>query len=418
MNIFHCVLSPAILTLEVAIIMSREAKYVLHGIYTTKTLIFIFIFFAITFTSASMESGYYFLLPYLEGVGIEIGTLGGLVMGLCYAVSFTLRPFVPYASKRLGRQAIIRFGYVCYIISALGLALFARSALSAVLWRTLAGLGMGVVSIIVQSYEYQLLPEAVRGRCVSLITIAYSLPSLLVVPTMEMLLKQQLYSFYIFTFPLIAALGLFAVMKLPEADDISIKRNIENVSYISLLKSPQIIFFAMSVALFAFSDAGQLRFVQLAEERGITASYFFSVSALIAMLFRLFCGKLVDKLPRKVCAPISTLIVASMIFVMTFATGRLCFIVCGIIFGLAMGFGYPVFMCLTLDLGGRRSAVLTLAVIFGFTYNTQFFLAPIALQYILNITGDATTAFRLLYGIIMLLSIIVIYFSPRMYKES
>ena len=388
------------------------------SIYTKEIAFFIFIFFSITFTSASMESGYYFLLPYLEGIGVEIGTLGGLIMGLCYAVSFTLRPFVPYASKRLGRQTIIRFGYVCYILSALGLAFFAKTALNATLWRTLAGLGMGVVSIIVQSYEYQLLPEAVRGRCVSLITIAYSLPSLLVVPAMEMLLKNQLYPFYIFTFPVIAAFGLFAVMKLPETDDTNIKRNTENVSYIFLLKSPQIIFFAISVALFAFSDAGQLRFVQLAEERGITASYFFSVSALIAMLFRLFCGKLVDKLPRKICAPISTLIVASMIFVMTFATGRLCFIICGIVFGLAMGFGYPAFMCLTLDLGGRRSAVLTLAVIFGFTYNTQFFFAPIALQYVLNLTGDVTTAFRLLYGFVMLLSLIVIYFSPRMYKEN
>ena len=83
-----------------------------------------------------------------------------------------------------------------------------------------------------------------------------------------------------------------------------------------------------------------------------------------------------------------------------------------------MGFGYPAFMCLTLDLGGRRSAVLTLAVIFGFTYNTQFFLAPIALQYVLNLTGDVTTAFRLLYGFVMLLSLIMIYFSPKMYKEN
>lgn len=390
----------------------------MKGIYTRKILFFIFIFFAITFTSASMESGYYFLLPYLDGIGINVGTLGGLIMGLCYAVSFTLRPFVPYASNCLGRQNIIRFGYVCYIISALGLALFAKTALSAVFWRTLAGLGMGVVSIIVQSYEYQLLPEAVRGRCVSLITIAYSLPSLLVVPALEMLLKNQLYHLYIFTFPIIAALGLFVVMNLPETDDTNIRRNTENVSYIKLLKSPQIIFFAISVALFAFSDAGQLRFVQLAKERGITASYFFSVSALIAMLFRLLCGKLVDKLPRKICAPVSTCIVASMIFVMTFATGRLCFIICGVIFGLAMGFGYPAFMCLTLDLGGRRSAVLTLAVIFGFTYNTQFFLAPIALQHVLNITGDATTAFRILYGVVALLSIIVIYLSPKMYKEN
>ena len=60
---------------------------------------YILIFFSITFISAAMESGYYFLLPYLEGQGIAIGTLGGLAMGICYGVSLTARPFVPILER-------------------------------------------------------------------------------------------------------------------------------------------------------------------------------------------------------------------------------------------------------------------------------------------------------------------------------
>lgn len=56
---------------------------------------YILIFFSITFISASMESGYYFLLPYLEGRKIAIGALGGVAMGICYGVSFFFTAFYP-----------------------------------------------------------------------------------------------------------------------------------------------------------------------------------------------------------------------------------------------------------------------------------------------------------------------------------
>ena len=44
------------------------------SVYTKQIIRYILIFFAVTFTSASMESGYYFLIPFLEGIGSEVGT--------------------------------------------------------------------------------------------------------------------------------------------------------------------------------------------------------------------------------------------------------------------------------------------------------------------------------------------------------
>ena len=191
----------------------------------------------------------------------------------------------------------------------------------------------------------------------------------------------------------------------------------EKVSYLWLVRSPQVLFFAASAALFAFSDAAQLRFVQLAGERGLAASYFFSVSACTAMIFRLSCGKLVDKLPRKVCAPATTLLTAGMMFAMTFATGPRAFMLCGFIFGLGMGFGYPAFMCLTLDIGGRRSAVTTLAVVFGFIYSLQSFFCPIIIQQAINLTGSVTWSYRLIYGAVVALAAVIVYYSPKVYKD-
>ena len=387
--------------------------------YTRQILIYIFIFFSITFTSASMESGYYFLIPFLESAGAEVGTLGGLVMGVCYGVSFLLRPFVPFVERFVGKETIIRTGFICFFVSACGIALFARTAESVIFCRAIAGIGMGIVSIILQSYEYQLLPAEVRGRCVSLITVAYSLPALIVVPPMEYLIRNGHHNLYAATFPFIAAAGLFAVMKLPKSKGGGFEKTggKEKVSYLWLLRSPQVIFFAASAALFAFTDAAQLRFVQLAGERGLAASYFFSLSATTAMIFRLSCGKLVDKLPRKVFAPASTLLTAGMMFAMTFASSPGIFMFCGVVFGIGMGFGYPAFMCLTLDIGGRRSAVTTLAVVFGFIYSLQSFFCPIFIQQIINMTGSVTWSYRLVYGAVIALAGVIVYFSPKVYRD-
>ena len=390
------------------------------SVYTKQIIRYILIFFAVTFTSASMESGYYFLIPFLEGIGSEVGTLGGLVMGVCYGVSFLLRPLVPFAARFIGNEKVIRAGFFCFFISACGIALFARTPEGVIVCRAIAGIGMGVVTIILQSYEYQLLPADVRGRCVSLITVAYSLPALIVVPPMEYLVRNGHYNLYAATFPFIAAAGLFAVMKLPKTKGGGAPQKSEpkeKVSYLWLARSPQVLFFAASAALFAFSDAAQLRFVQLAGERGLAASYFFSVSACTAMIFRLSCGKLVDKLPRKVCAPATTLLTAGMMFAMTFATGPRAFMFCGFVFGLGMGFGYPAFMCLTLDIGGRRSAVTTLAVVFGFIYSLQSFLCPIIIQQAINLTGSVTWSYRLIYGAVVALAAVIVYYSPKVYKD-
>ncbi|WP_294194811.1 MFS transporter [uncultured Cloacibacillus sp.] len=388
-------------------------------VYTKQIIRYILIFFAVTFTSASMESGYYFLIPFLEGIGAQVGTLGGLVMGACYGVSLLLRPLVPFFERLAGKEAVIRTGFCAFFVSACGIALFARTPEGVIICRAIAGIGMGVVTIILQSYEYQLLPAEVRGRCVSLITVAYSLPALIVVPPMEFLIRNGHYNLYAATFPFIAAAGLFAVMKLPKTKRGAPQKSApkEKVSYLWLVRSPQVLFFAASAALFAVSDAAQLRFVQLAGERGLAASYFFSVSAGTAMIFRLSCGKLVDKLPRKVCAPASTLLTAGMMFAASFASTPRAFMLCGFIFGLGMGFGYPAFMCLTLDIGGRRSAVTTLAVVFGFIYSLQSFLCPLITQQAINLTGSVTWAYRLMFGTVAALAGVCVYFSPKVYKD-
>ena len=59
-------------------------------------------FLGITFIIATMEGGYYFLLPYLQGRGVQIGSMGGLMMGICYAGSILGKPIVPMIENIFG----------------------------------------------------------------------------------------------------------------------------------------------------------------------------------------------------------------------------------------------------------------------------------------------------------------------------
>ncbi|MEG1911929.1 MAG: MFS transporter [Cloacibacillus sp.] len=379
---------------------------------------YILIFFLITFISASLESGYYFLLPYLEGSGIAAGLLGGAAMGVCYGVSFVIRPFIPAVEQRIGDEWMLRCGYICFFISAAGVAAAAVSINQVIFWRGLAGLGLSMVGVSLTAYEREFIPEHIRGYSIALITTAYSLPSLVVVPPMEYLIGHGFFKTYIFFFPLLVAVGFWAVLRLPGIKGGGAQENEEKaLSYAALLKEPKIQLFALSAALFALTDAGQLTFVQLAKEIGMAASYFFSVSAATALIFRIFCGRLIDLLPRKICASGACALTAAMMFTMTFASTPAALMICGFLFGVGMGFGYPAFMCMTLDLGGRKN-VTRLAVIFGLIYSGLFFLTPVAMEFLIKLTGGAGPAYRLLYLSVFVISSALVPVSARVYRSN
>lgn len=383
----------------------------------------IFIFFCISFISASLESGYYYMLPYLEGRGIRAGALAGIVMGICYGVSFVIRPFIPFMEQKIGDNRMLWSGYIFFFLSSLGVALLGRSVYAVIFWRGMAGLGLSMTGVALTAYEREFIPEKIRGRSIALITTAYSLPSLVVVPAMEYLINHSLYTVYICFFPLLTAIGTAAVLRLPKLSAFSpeaeatteAEKDEEAVSYLQLIKRPQIIVFITGAALFAFTDASQLTFVQLAKELGLPASSFFSVSAGTALVFRLICGKVIDLLPRKVCATGATAVTALTMALITTASSAGELMAWGAVFGIAMGFGYPAFMCLTLDLGGRL-CVTRLAVIFGLLYSGLFFLTPVILEFFIGLTGSAAVAYRIIYGTVCLAALSLIPICRKIYK--
>jgi MFS family permease len=382
-------------------------------------MVYTLVFFTIMFIGAAFENGHYFLIPYLQGRGVQVGALGGVAMGIFYGASFVLRPFVPIIAQTWGERNTLRFGYFCLLVSTVATVVFSRSISMVILFRAVAGVGLGLIGVAITSYQNFYIPAETRGRTMALITIAYSLPALCVVPLMEILIVKKLFLTYILFFPLLTFSGLYVMLKLPDIRE-AVARSIQaekdenpqRQSYLALLKKPEIILFVLAATLFAFTDAAQLTLVLLAEEAGVMASYFFSASAGTILMFRIFLRRLIDILPRKIFTPLSTIFTSALILVLTAANTPKEFFICGVLFGFAMGFGYPSFMCLMFDLAGQLY-ITRMAVLFGLLYSGTFFITPIAMNGLIGLTGSAVSSYRLFYSIVLIGAVCVLFMSLR-----
>lgn len=374
----------------------------------------VFLFFCITFIGASIESGSYFLLPYLNAIGMPVNHLGGLMMGICYGVAFFVRPLAPHLENRIGLKKMLWGGYLCYLTSTLGLAIFANKTIFVLLWRSLLGVGFSFVGVALLGYQTHFIPENIRGYSLALITTAYSLPSLALVPALEFLVRNSHPRIYIIFFPILVIIGFLALMKLPSVS--IIKENSDSkeaqttykgfTSYVNLMKKPGVIVFICSVALFALTDAGQLTFVLLSDELNIPASYFFSVSAVVALIFRITCGKILDFLPRNLCTLGAIVLTSSSMFLITCTQNSTQLMACGAVYGIGMGIGFPALMCIMLDIGGEFY-VTRLAVIFGLIYSGMFFLVPIIIGFVFAVLGSAVLTYQIIYAIIFSISLLI-----------
>ncbi|MCI1882579.1 MAG: sugar porter family MFS transporter [Sporolactobacillus sp.] len=77
-------------------------------------------------------------------------------------------------SDRFGRKKALISSAVIFVVSSLGAAL-AVNVLSLVLWRTLAGVGVGITSLLSPLYIAEMAPAHLRGRLVSLNQLAITI---------------------------------------------------------------------------------------------------------------------------------------------------------------------------------------------------------------------------------------------------
>ena len=104
--------------------------------------------------------------------------LGGVVTGLVVAVALLGSAIGAWLGGRLsdrwGRTRVMLLGAVLFFASSI-LSGLAVTAWDLALWRVLAGVGIGIASVIAPAYIAEIAPAAVRGRLGSLQQLAITL---------------------------------------------------------------------------------------------------------------------------------------------------------------------------------------------------------------------------------------------------
>ena len=380
---------------------------------------------AITFATSSLDKAYYYLLPYLEGRNVPVGVLGGVIVSITYAASLLLRPFIPLLEDRVKIKNIMMAGVILILTAALGLTFVIGSASQVIFWRILHGIGTGFTGLMLMNYQSALIPIKSRGKEFAFISIAYNLPPIIFTPFLELLQMKGYFFLYALTLPVMAGIAILLAYRLPDISDWQAQNAAaarggagpeKSVSYMKLFKNPIISIFLASSVIFGLGDAAQVTFVLLANEKSVPASWFYFSASAFAVVLKLLAGSLLDRVPRKLFAQSANLMLCLCFIIASFSQSAATFAVCGLMYGLGMGLGYPAYICLVSDLGsgGAQSRLMAL---FGLFYAACYFVMPIFVERA-SALFSPTYAYRFLFLVLTFLTLAVSFLSHKIDKAT
>ena len=135
----------------------------------------------------------------------------------------------------------------------------------------------------------------------------------------------------------------------------------------------------------------------------------------MGLLIRVGGRKILDVLPRRQIAAPAIALTSLGLFGASFANGNLAYALCGILFGVAMGLGFPLHMALIGDVAEPHLRARVAALVW-FSMGACFFVVPILLG---NLAGPLGTlgAFRALTLVLLASSfgVFLLWDPPRQY---
>lgn len=354
---------------------------------------------AANFAVNGVSNTYYLLAAYLTCLGLDDPKAAGLVLGSYYAASTFSRPVVGWLVERLPFRSSFLLGAAVLLAGSLGVAFCGLALPWLLFWRSLMGVGASLFVVALTTYQTLCVPESHRGSSFALTSAGSIAPLVTFVPLAELLLTKN-FPFAYALLPVAISL-LCLLLALPfRGDEMPVEIGERPGSYGELFRQGPVVTLFLSVTLFSLSDAAMLSVTGLAHSKGLLASGFISANAAVSVLIRLTAFRLMDRLSRMDLVAPSLALTSAGLVLASFAPSNGLFTACGALFGLGMGFGFPMHLALIGDVAPRHLRSKTSSMVWFFMA-CCFSLSPLVIGHLAAFSGYER-AFRLFGGSLFL----------------
>jgi MFS family permease len=334
-----------------------------------------------------ISNTYYMLAPYLRHLGVSDPATIGWVLGMYYGANTFSRPLVGWFVERFSFRTSLMGGGLAVLVSTIGLALVGDSVPGIMFWRAFTGLASSLYIVALTTYQTLAVPAEKMGSSFALVSAGCIAPLITFIPLSEWLLHGGNSILYIWIPPATALFCLVLSISFPleEGGPLRDARD-RRGSYRELFALPAARTLFISQTLFSLTDAAMLSLALLAGSLGLVTSAFISANAAVSIVIRLTCFRLLDSVPRMKMAALTLGFTSLALILATFARSNLTFMLCGCLFGVGMGVGFPLHLALIGDVSPPHLRAKTTSMVWFFM-SICFFISPLLIGYLTDFIG-------------------------------
>ncbi|HOO63720.1 MAG TPA: MFS transporter [Synergistaceae bacterium] len=346
-------------------------------------------------------SVYYLLARFLEIRGVP-SQMTGVVVSAFFAACTLARPFGGAVTERMGvRHTMIGASLLC--IAGGSFFLFAEPRFFLLtLSRILMGVGASLFLVALTTYQTFVIPEEVRGRFFALVSLGSVAPLFTTVPLCEFLLARGMFGAYLGLAPFMGVLCFALSFSLPPLDEFGVEYHRTQMwgTYKELFHTRGCRILFCSALLFAMADSSVLYLSNLLHSVGLEVSPFLGATALGSITVRLFGQRVLQHYSRGMMMPPATACMGLALLAAPHLSGPLSVGICGLLFGVGMGIGFPTIFALVADLVPGKLRPKGTSMVY-FSLDISWVLLPLFMGFLSPVVGQANAFHTLALTILM-----------------
>lgn len=353
----------------------------------------LFYLIGVTWAIYSYSNVFFMFQPYLVLQGMP-SEQAGILVGVFYGATTLVRPIGGWIVEKFGvRRTLIITALICFLAAACKFGTVAFWPLLFI--RVFMGCAFGIFVVALTTYQALAVPDEKRGSFFALITVGSLACLFTVIPLADWFLAKRLTSLFLVIPLVMSSLCLLLSFSLPQLPgDIDFKQVSAWGTWGELYRRTPLWRTVISCVLFSLCDASIVSLPTLALAMGLVPSSFIVANGLGALLVRVWGRNFFNRYPRYYFAGPALITMAFFLYLTTWVTDNLTLWICGFLYGIGMGYGYPAHLALIGDLApvNLRAKMSSLV---HFCNDISWFLLPVYVGFFTPFAGERG-AFRFL----------------------